>query len=480
MRVLERQGLLKALCMASIAMALVACGGDNDESNPADTPLAPQTLQAVTPALNVDLGTPVARAAKLRRPVGDANGNAHVGLVVMHPYSSYVDFRGCTDLAARGYTTLCVDSSYTGDQYGYYGYEQHAPAIRAAVNYLRAQSGITKVILFGHSMGGPMMAFYQNVAENGPAGCTGSDKLIPCVTTNLAGLPAADGLILFDSHLGGGLATFTYVDPAILNNTFGSRDPALDMFSAANGYNTTTNGATYTPAFRQRFLAAQAARNQALNQRALQLLADKRAATGDPTQMGDDIPFEVVGATAARLFQPDLGLMQCTQKPQTLLSHDGTRPKQVICSVRPPSGAAAEALSTRSTLNVSVHRWLGALSMRPTASYTQTLNDLSGVDYTSTATTSVGNIPGVTKPLLLVSNGGHYFLRPGEIIFDAAKTNDKTFAITEGAVHGGTECSACETQAGLPTPASTTTFGYYGDTFTRTMDFMAEWMRRRY
>ena len=98
---------------------------------------------------------------------------------------------------------------------------------------------------------------------------------------------------------------------------------------------------------------------------------------------------------------------------------------------------------------------------------------LTGMDYSSSATTSVGNIPGVTKPLLLVSNGGHYFLRPAEMVFEAAKMADKTYAITEGSVHGGTECTACEAQEGLPT-------GYYGDTFARTMDYMSEWMRYRY
>lgn len=466
-----------AAAAAVAVVILSSCAGSDVK---AEQPLPAQSLQTIVTTADVNLGTPVARAAILRKPATDANGNAHVGIVVMHPYSSYINFRGCSDLAARGFTTLCVDSSFTDNQYAYYGYEQHVPAIKAAITYLRAQTGITKVILFGHSMGGPMMAFYQNVAENGTGVCTGPEKLIPCVTTSLSALPVADGMILFDSHLGGGLATLTYVDPAVINNTYGQRDASLDMFSAANGYDLTTNGATYTAAFRQKYFAAQAARVAQLNTLALSLLAQKRAATNDPTQMGDDIPFQVVGATSARLFQPDLELMQCTQKPQTMLSHDGTRPKQVICSVRPPSGAANEGLSARATLNATVHAWLGALSMRTSGTYAQTKDDLTGIDYSSTATTSVGNITGVTKPFLLVANGGHYFLRPDELLFDTAKMADKTFAITEGAVHGGTECTACETQRGLAAPASPTTFGYFGDTFTRTMDYMGEWLRRRY
>jgi hypothetical protein len=252
------------------------------------------------------------------------------------------------------------------------------------------------------------------------------------------------------------------------------------MFSASNGYNVTTNGASYSDSFKQKFLAAQAARNQQLNDLALNLLAKKRAETGDPKQMGDDIPFTVVGATSARLFQPDTSLLKCTQQPVWFLTHDGYNLNQVVCSVRPPSGAASAGLSTSATLNLNVHTWLGAHAMRPLANYAQTSNDITGVDYSSTATSSVGNIIGVTKPLLIVANGGHYFLRPDEIIINTAKMNDKTFAITEGAIHGGTECTACETLLGLPTPSSNSTFGYYGDTFTHTMDYMGRWIRTRY
>jgi pimeloyl-ACP methyl ester carboxylesterase len=430
-----------------------------------------------TTVLGVNLGT-VAQAANLWMPV---TGPSHVGIVIMHPYSSYKNFMGCSYLAARGYTVLCVDSVFTNNQFGYYGYEQHAPAIAAAIRYLRARPGITKVLLFGHSAGAPMMTLYQNVAENGPGVCSDRAKLSPCVTANLAGLPAADGIILFDSHIGDSLATFTYVDPAVQNNALGQRNPALDMFSAANGYDAAANSATYSPAFVKNFLAAQAARNAELNATALSALAAKRAATGNAADLGDDVPFTVTGANSARLWQPDLALVRCTKGPVTLLAHDGTRPKQVVCSVRPPSGDAASGLSAKSTLDVNVHIWLGAHAMRSLPGYTQTSNDLGGLDYTSTSTSSVTNVTGITRPLLILANGGHYFLRPDEIIYDTARMRDKTFAIEEGAIHGGTECTACEKQLGLPQPApGGTAFGYYGDTFTRTMDFMAEWIDKRF
>src|SRR5947209_167251 len=75
----------------------------------------------------------------------DANPNAHVGIFVMHSFSSYSAFAGCSQLANRGFTMLCADSSFTNRHFVYKGYEDHAAAITAGINFLRAQPGITKV-----------------------------------------------------------------------------------------------------------------------------------------------------------------------------------------------------------------------------------------------------------------------------------------------------------------------------------------------
>src|SRR6266567_1578650 len=126
-------------------------------------------------------------AATLRRPDNDTLGRAHIGIFIMHPYSSYTGFVGCTELASRGYTTLCANSIFNGSQYGYYGYEQHVPGIKSGLEYLKKIQAtatlppITKLIIFGHSAGAPLMTFYQNIAENGPGACQGPEKIIPCV-----------------------------------------------------------------------------------------------------------------------------------------------------------------------------------------------------------------------------------------------------------------------------------------------------------
>jgi hypothetical protein len=428
----------------------------------------------------------------------------HTGIEITHDFASSINHAACTALSQRGYTTLCADDPFTS-QFDYYGLEQVVPTVTSAVNYLKnhvSGPAIDKVIIFGHSSGGPLQAFYENVAENGPRVCQGREKLIPCVDTNLHNLPRADGVILFDSHPGLGLGEFTYTDPAIIvnsdppGNVPTNRDPALDMFSTANGYNFSTNGGDYSSKFVRNFLKAQADRNQELLDAALGLLQQERIATGNPNAMGDDIPFNIIGGGNARLWQADSGgsqqstkgLLNCTQKAHTLLSHDGTRPFQVVCSVRPPSGNAAGGLSNASNLNLTVHKYLGLNTIRTRGHYDQTIDDITGFDYKSSATTTLVNIRGIgkhpngnnkTTPLLIVANSGHYFIRFDEMIYDNAKTSDKTYAIEEGAVHGGTECTACEAILGLSQPSGPGTFGYFGDTQTRTYDFMTEWLNAR-
>ena len=456
-------------------------------------------------------GLPNVNGAILRRPTTDVLGHSHVAIEITHDSSSYINFAACTALAQRGYTTLCADGPFGNatfaNQFAYYGLEQVVPTVASAINYLRnnvTEPAIKKVIIFGHSGGGSLQPFYENVAENGPKVCQGREKLIPCVDTNLHNLPKADGVMLFDAHPGLGLGEFTYMDPAIIvnadppGNVSTNRDPGLDMFSTANGYDLSTNGATYSTKFVRNFLKAQADRNEEVLDTALKLLDQERISTGNPNAMGDDIPFNIVGGgNAARLWQADSGgaqqstsgLLNCTKEPHMLLSHDGTRPFQLVCSVRPPSGNAASGLTNASNLHLTVHIYLGVNTIRSRGHYNQTIDDLTGIDWKSSATSTLVNIRGIgkhphgtnkTTPLLIVANSGHYFLRLDEMIYDNARTKDKTYAIEEGSVHGGSECTACEALLGLPQPSGPGTFGYFGDTQTRTYDFMAEWLNARY
>jgi hypothetical protein len=417
------------------------------------------------------------------------NAKSHIGIFNMHAFGGQADNHVCIGLAVRGYTTLCADTEFMGREGTYKGYEDHAPAITGGIRYLRENvPGIDTVLLYGRSMGAPMMTFYVNVQENGVNACQDERRIIPCDTENLLDesgdlkLLPVDGLVLGDAHLGDALATFTYMDPAITDaNHPRRRAPTLDMYSAENGYpgderagRPTYESAEYSADFLERFFDAQAARNERVLEDALGLWA--RIESGDQELYPDGTLFTVPGAEdAARIFQADLNLLRCTKNPHIFLSRDGTAAMSdgPICSVRVPSARYASANSLSSVVHVPVRAWLGARALRTDGPYRQTMSDITGIDYESSNTSTVANIRGISVPLLLVANSGHYFIVTNEIVFYAAASEDKTYAITEGSVHAGTPCRACaEAQGFAP--------DYYGDTLGHAFDFIDQWILERY
>src|SRR5437762_11032415 len=82
--------------------------------------------------------------------------------------------------------------------------------------------------------------------------------------------------------------------------------------------------------------------------------------------------------------------------------------------------------------------------MTTSETYTLSLHDALPI--------SVSNAKGITVPLVIISNTGHYFVRPDEILYDNAISHDKTIAFEEGAVHGGTQCRSEEHTSELQSP----------------------------
>lgn len=138
-----------------------------------------------------------------------AGPRTRVALIYTHPSLDNFNHPVGPELAKRGYRILLLNSYVTQS-----AYEGYAPAIAAAIRHLRGLPGVDKVLFVTHSGGGPVMTFYQNVAENGAAACNGPEKLLPC-RGELTGLPKADGLILLDSVPGSSFHQTTSLDPAL-------------------------------------------------------------------------------------------------------------------------------------------------------------------------------------------------------------------------------------------------------------------------
>jgi hypothetical protein len=382
---------------------------------------------------------------------------SHIALVYTYPGTSLslstevnnFNHPSGPQLAGRGYRELLLNHSIAGPKVGY---ESIAPAIGQAIKYARSLPGVDTVLLLSHSIGGPLAAFYENVAENGPRACQGAGKIYPCRGDLLKDLPKADGVIFTDSHLGEGFRLLTYLDPAVSDEAHPlKRNRAFDIFDVANGYNG-KKGATYSSAFLKNFFAAQAARNEKLISDAKARLTAIENGKGKYKR---DEPFEVAEANA-RALQTDTSLISRSRNEHPLLKNDGTTVKQVIRSVRPPMGQEDNIGNYE---QYSVRGFLAGEAVRTTTDYMMTENSITGIDWASSNTSAPSNIEGIKVPVLIMAMTCHYFVVPDEILFDHATSKDKQLVYVEGASHGYTPCRP-----------------EYGDTMKRTFDYLDKWL----
>src|SRR6476620_10703600 len=99
------------------------------------------------------------------------NERTSTAVLSMHPFSNDLGHISGKHLASRGYTVLCANPHTVGTDRAAYLIEDQAAEVAMAVRFLRNRTGIKSIVLLGHSAGGPLMSFYQTVAENGPGVC---------------------------------------------------------------------------------------------------------------------------------------------------------------------------------------------------------------------------------------------------------------------------------------------------------------------
>jgi len=407
--------------------------------------------------------------AALYKP--DTGPAPHVALVVIHRTADYMRHPACTELARRGFLMLCVNTRYTNNE-ELVRFEEMALDVKAAIVFLRKQPGITKVLLFGHSGGGPTVSFYQAVAENGIAYCTNQKRLVKC-TDALANLPPADGIVFADSHPGNPVNVLRGLNPAVLNEhdpPDPGFDPALDPFDPKNGYNP-SGVSHYSAAFQQRYFAAQSKRMNDLIDRSLATLqAMKDGTYGFPD---DDLiviprggnPGSGPGASAGLfMLDPSIAGVMSTVRPEKLLRNDGSIVRQVVRSVYVPDPKlkALHYTFDGGTKILSIRSFLSANAVRST-------NALDGIDDCSSNNSTTCAVQSIAVPELFAAMGAHYFVRDVEREYDLAASKDKDYIVIEGSTHFFTPCTACET-----TP------GQYSNVMKNLMDYIRDWIDRRY
>jgi hypothetical protein len=448
-----RAALLAAVAILAAPMAAAA-----------QTPSSPRPAAVVqTRTTFVPLGN--GANALLVEPLTLDPARSRIVVLVAHPEdaNTFGYFLGRV-LPAYGYRVMMVNT-YAPER----TYEGFVGPLAAAITTLRAMPGVDRIILAGHSTGGPELTAYQDIAENGPAACQGAERIYKCgdtvpadrgQTLSLTGLPRADGLMLLDSNAGAPARTIA-LDPSVSGDAPRTRNPVLDMFAAANGYDAASKGGQYNSAFRQAYFAAQAARANRLVATAGDRLAKIEAGEG---LYLDDEPFVIPGSdlhvNGARLDLADVSLLSRSHAPHPVLKADGTTTTEIVTRIAAPAAQPEDqGRLYDTTLNVTVRHFLSFDALTLTPDYALTDSDIRGVVWRSTANSVPGNVEGIHVPTLIMAATCAQHLTTSEIAFDRSAATDKTFVGVEGANHGFQPCKP-----------------EYGDTLKRTFDYVDGWL----
>lgn len=345
---------------------------------------------------------------------------------------SLFDFTPARAMAERGYRVMLV-KHYLGSRTDEHeAITDGVAETSAAIAYMRALPGVERVVVIGYDAGARLTVFYANVALNGPQACQKATILYPCKGDGLAELAQPDGMVLLEPDIGP-LGVAAGIDPAFVGDTRRLRD--VDMFASANGFDPKAGRAHYAPAFVQRFSAAQSVLSNQLIDKALSRLALIGQGKGDFT---DDEPMTVPGAlnsgVPAQLYAADPALLAHTKRPHTLIRVDGSRVTAVVNSVRPaimrePRQPYAPCCDK---IDYSVKRFLGNDAIRTSQAFLVTEDDIPGVDWTSSSSSTPGNAEGVIIPSLIMTMTCSDRVVPGEIIYDHLAARDKSYVAVEG------------------------------------------------
>jgi hypothetical protein len=345
-------------------------------------------------------------------------------------------------LPATGIDTFAFNNRHTNSAAGIDVstlWEPLALDVAAAVAEMRRR-GYREVLLYGTSAGGPLSTFYQSVAEGGNAVFEGSPALsgFPGFVDRSGAelrLPPADGLVLQNATSGPATSFLWRLDASVVDESDAVRDPALDLFSPDNGFDPETGAGNYSEAFLDAYYAAQARRMNRLVLAAQERL-DRIRTSGRPFL---DDAFMVIPGVRACPAHVDLSVAHSTQGRWP---HWPGGAVDVAVSDRPViEGARSNRMRAEGT---TVHTLTGFLSYRAVTADPARYSPLAvragetGVDHTSSHTSTATHVAGASVPLLVTAGTAdvEVHLSTAELIHDSSVAADKTLAVVRGANHG--------------------------------------------
>lgn len=391
---------------------------------------------------------------------------AGIVVYVMHAESDYMQFTVCKELQKRGYTVLCVNNAASkwGTMSDIY-LEGLMSDVAEGVTWLRNQSSVDKIVLWGHSGGGAMLSAYQNIAENGASACNGSEKIYPCSDT-MNGLPPADGVMLVDANYGLSTMYLLSLNPAIEDESNGYQiNETISLYNPASGF--TTSGANYTAEFAKAYFAGVSRRNNRIIDFAVQRLAAINNGTG---LFSDDEPLYVpdaqYGVDNNKFFSQDVNYLSRTTYAWPLLKKGGNVTTEVVQTVRVPVNFESMADQyMQGALKTTITRFLPTFAIRTAHDFAVNATGFAGIDWDSSSMVPRSAVKGITVPLLAMGMTGHWEFLNAESIYLASPSSDKSIAFVEGAQHTINTCTDCEKYS-----------GEFGDTLKTAYDHMAGWL----
>jgi hypothetical protein len=150
--------------------------------------------------------------------------------------------------------------------------------VAAGLVHLR-RLGFERIVLLGNSGGAGLFAFYNQQALLAPAQRLARTPAGRPTKLGEVEMPRADGFVLIAPHPGQGRLLLNCIDPSIVDEKDPlSIDPALDPFSAANGFRAKPQSSSYAPEFVERYRRAQRARVERIDAFATAMIAERQAA----------------------------------------------------------------------------------------------------------------------------------------------------------------------------------------------------------
>jgi hypothetical protein len=401
-------------------------------------------------------------SAAIHKP---ASGPApHIAILVTHRTANNLNNIACREMAQRGFLGVCFNTRFINNEAAVRS-EEITLDVKAAVDFARAQPGITKVILLGHSGGSPVMSLYQAMAENGNSYCAKPERLTKC-DGDIPALTPADGLVYPDAHPGNPAQAVRGINPSlVIENGKVRVIPELDPFNPANGYN--PKGASkYSKEFQTRYYAAQ---SKVMTDQLNEVLAAKASmAKGEYLYPDDDVvlvPFsDQDGSAGLMLMDPSIPEFMSTKSPRKLVKNDGSIVTEIVHSAAVPELGQAKT-NREFDGGTKILTFTSYLS----ANATRSTNSLDGIEDCSSNTSTICNVQSIKAPTLIAAMGGWRFIRDQERMYELSPAVDKDFIVIEGAEHNYTPCKPCE-----KTP------GQYGNSVKNLFDYMAKWANERF